>query len=403
MHCVFMKLMSIQWPGFLLLLLTSCVISCKKEDESSEPLYKVDFTFAFDDPSQIVPATIYFTNTSEGATSYYWDFGDFNYSTGSNAVHTYTQPGDYTVTLTAQFPDGGSLSKAVIIKVLTPAAPVAAFTADPDTCNVNVPVSFLNTSAGAISYSWAFGDGQFSSQENPIHSYTQAGVYTVTLTATNAIGQTDTDVKNIWVTTVPFPGLTQISIGQVVGMYQGSNMQLGYGNKIIGTVVSDRSNGNIASNKNMVLWDGSQGILLRFINPHSYDLGERVVINLNTCVLKSYFGNIQLDSIPASNAVQSGTGVAVPAVTTISQIQQNPASFTSGLVTINNVTLSGGNGDFSGTVSVSDGVSSILLYTYPGATFINQLYPVNTVNMTALVQLFNGVPQLNIRNLNDIQ
>ena len=42
--------------------------------------------------------------------------------------------------------------------------------------------------AGATSYSWDFGDGQHSTEADPTHTYGADGVYTVTLTATNACG-----------------------------------------------------------------------------------------------------------------------------------------------------------------------------------------------------------------------
>jgi PKD repeat protein len=49
-------------------------------------------------------------------------------------------------------------------------------------------VVFTNYSQNAESYSWDFGDGENSTEENPTHAYTAAGNYTVILTATNADG-----------------------------------------------------------------------------------------------------------------------------------------------------------------------------------------------------------------------
>jgi len=62
--------------------------------------------------------------------------------------------------------------------------PQAGFTVEID----GLTATFTNTSNLANSYSWDFGDGSMSSQENPIHTYAAAGIYTVVLTATNNAG-----------------------------------------------------------------------------------------------------------------------------------------------------------------------------------------------------------------------
>jgi hypothetical protein len=49
-------------------------------------------------------------------------------------------------------------------------------------------VSFVNGASNASTYFWNFGDGNSSTQANPIHSYAQSGTYTVTLTANNNCG-----------------------------------------------------------------------------------------------------------------------------------------------------------------------------------------------------------------------
>jgi len=48
--------------------------------------------------------SVEFINTSSGATSYLWDFGDGNTATEENPTHTYISPGTYSVTLTASDP-----------------------------------------------------------------------------------------------------------------------------------------------------------------------------------------------------------------------------------------------------------------------------------------------------------
>ena len=58
-------------------------------------------------------------------------------------------------------------------------------------------VSFSSNSSGAVSWNWDFGDGTTSTQEDPAHAYTNEGVYTVTLTITDANGCTYSTSQNI--------------------------------------------------------------------------------------------------------------------------------------------------------------------------------------------------------------
>jgi len=74
--------------------------------------------------------------------------------------------------------------------------PVADFTAIPNV----LLASFTNTSLGASSYAWDFGDGSTSTQPNPVHTYAATGVYTVRLIATNNCGLKDTIEQQIGVT-----------------------------------------------------------------------------------------------------------------------------------------------------------------------------------------------------------
>lgn len=64
----------------------------------------------------------------------------------------------------------------------------ADFSADADIVFVGSEVNFSYESAGALTYSWNFGDGNISTEENPTHIYESAGVYSVTLDITSASG-----------------------------------------------------------------------------------------------------------------------------------------------------------------------------------------------------------------------
>ena len=68
-------------------------------------------------------------------------------------------------------------------------------------CDTEVVFQNLTTYNSTVNYSWNFGDGMFSNDENPTHVYTQPGYYTVTLIATdnNTCNITDTIVKQIYI------------------------------------------------------------------------------------------------------------------------------------------------------------------------------------------------------------
>ncbi|MFO8021134.1 MAG: PKD domain-containing protein [Perlabentimonas sp.] len=63
--------------------------------------------------------------------------------------------------------------------------------------------TFENLSKDAVSYSWDLGDGNTSTEENPVHTYAAEGVYEVTLTGTDAGGDTKEVTKNVTISLNP--------------------------------------------------------------------------------------------------------------------------------------------------------------------------------------------------------
>ncbi len=138
--------------------------------------------------------SITFSNTTTPAPgSVTWDFGDGTSSSDMNPSKTYTIAGTYTVKLVNNF---GGCSDSIIQSITVKAKPIADFAADKTVSCKPFTVSFSNKSTGAIKYKWDFGDGSSSDVENPIHAYTAAGIYSVTLISANENGCTDTLVKN---------------------------------------------------------------------------------------------------------------------------------------------------------------------------------------------------------------
>jgi PKD repeat protein/C1A family cysteine protease len=149
------------------------------------------------------PLNVAFTDTSTGLpTSWYWDFGDRTNSTEQNPVHVYSKVGKYTVTLKVSNAAGSNtLRKTGSITVTVPKPPAAAFTANRITGKTKLTVTFTDTSSGTpASWNWNFGDGtQNSPTRNPVHTYSKAGKYTVSLTVTNANGS-NTATKRGYIT-----------------------------------------------------------------------------------------------------------------------------------------------------------------------------------------------------------
>ena len=152
-------------------------------------------SFSSSNSTGCAPLTVNFTNQSSGAVSYTWDFGNGQSSTVPNPIFTYSNPGIYNVKLTATNQFGCSAFQ-LINSAVTVVSPVAAFTASDTSGCPPLQVSFTNTSVGAASYLWLFGDGSVSTQANPTKNYPNLGSYTVKLIATNPAGCRDTLIMN---------------------------------------------------------------------------------------------------------------------------------------------------------------------------------------------------------------
>ncbi len=169
---------------------------------------QADFTF------QSSGLNVAFLDASTGnPTSWSWDFGDQMSSTAQNPRHTYGSAGTYNVTLTVTN-DAGSSSKTKLVTVSQGAPPVADFSFQVN----SLMVVFADQSTGSpTSWSWDFGDGAKSTQQNPSHTYAQAGTYAVVLKATNAAGS-DSKTKLVTVTATKPP--------TAAFCYQRNNMQV---------------------------------------------------------------------------------------------------------------------------------------------------------------------------------
>jgi PKD repeat protein len=147
--------------------------------------------------SGTAPLNVAFANTSTGATSCSWNFGDGTSASGNctaTTSHTYTNAGNYSVTLNATGSDGTKTKTvANYIVVAAPAANQAP------TGSILSPSANITVAQGSVvnfqgsgtdpdnntplSYSWDFGGGATASTlQNPSVTFATSGTYTVRLT-----------------------------------------------------------------------------------------------------------------------------------------------------------------------------------------------------------------------------
>lgn len=149
------------------------------------------------------PANVTFTNISSGnlPLSYYWNFGDNSTSKAKDTVHSYSNPGNYTVKLviTDTYGCKDSIIKQNNISIDNVKAD---FKPNSDTVCTGSFFSLNNKSTGAKSYFWRFGDGNTTSVPNPSYLYFNPGTYKVTLIVSNGSNCVDSTFRNIVVESV---------------------------------------------------------------------------------------------------------------------------------------------------------------------------------------------------------
>ncbi|MEW6468250.1 MAG: PKD domain-containing protein [Bacteroidota bacterium] len=143
------------------------------------------------------PFMVQFTNSSltgNMVTNYLWDFGDGSFSVAPNPIHTYTQPGVYTVTLTVVTTNGcvDTLTFVSPNMITVHPKPTAFYTADPLVTSIFYPeVTFTDLSQGNTACMLYYGDGNWGNCSGT-YSYQAPGVYDSYQVVLNEFGCSDT-------------------------------------------------------------------------------------------------------------------------------------------------------------------------------------------------------------------
>ncbi|MEM7105431.1 MAG: PKD domain-containing protein [Bacteroidota bacterium] len=157
------------------------------------------------DPGDVrgcVPFMVEFENNSYPINGYttIWDLGDGSTSNAASPIHTYDNPGVYTVSVTITSPTNCVETDTFFNLITVDTLPTANFQFIYDTC-VIAPITFQDQSiagSGTIdTWDWTFGDGNFSNDQSPVYQYQQPGDYNVKLVVTNIFGCTDSITQSI--------------------------------------------------------------------------------------------------------------------------------------------------------------------------------------------------------------
>ena len=158
-------------------------------------------SFSANPLSGSAPLTVSFTSTSTNTTSHDWDFNGDGVLDASGVLvsYTYNDAGTYSVSLTATGPNGQDVVTRSNYVTVSASPPTALFTADPTSGKKDLRVEFSNSSLRYSTSVWDFGDGNTSTENNPVHTYTTSGTYDVSLSVVGD-GGSDTNVLSGYIT-----------------------------------------------------------------------------------------------------------------------------------------------------------------------------------------------------------
>lgn len=169
----------------------------------------VDFSFT----GQCQDTPVGFVNQSTGSiNSYGWNFGDGQSSALINPVNLFAVPGNYTVTLTAFGATGCNNTRTKPITIYSKPQTNFSVALPPFSCS-GTPTQFTDLTpnpfdSNITSWLWNFGEGGTSTLRNPQHTFTNAGGYNVSLTATTNFGCSSVLEKPVTISQSPIANFT---------------------------------------------------------------------------------------------------------------------------------------------------------------------------------------------------
>ena len=156
------------------------------------------------------------TDPDGTVVSWAWQFGDGGTANEKSPQHTYGAGGTYDVVLMVT-DDGGATDDVTRQVSVTPQnqGPTASFTVECDLLSCTFTDESTDSDGTVVEWSWNFGDGATSEQQNPQHSYASGSTYSVTLTVRDNDGATGQAVQQVTPNEKPAADFSFLCTGRV--------------------------------------------------------------------------------------------------------------------------------------------------------------------------------------------
>jgi len=159
--------------------------------------------------------SVQFTALTDPLNTVWWDLGDGETESGITVGHSYEVAYDYQVTLHVEAPNTCSVSAND--EMIVHALPEASFDLEISEGCSPMEMCLENTSLGAVTYSWNFGNGQVSESSNPCITYlNETGApqtFAIILEAVNEQQCADQASSEIIIYPIPDPSFELSTVG----------------------------------------------------------------------------------------------------------------------------------------------------------------------------------------------
>ncbi|GAB3333320.1 hypothetical protein GCM10027429_13770 [Marivirga atlantica] len=252
-----------------------------------------------------VPLEVEFSLLNEEATSVLWDFGNGTTAEGQNANITYENSGAYQASVSYMNRFGCEVNYELADQIN--ALPIGINLGDVDTIqSCTFTEVYFSGDMGYDFWEWDFGDGNTSTEKNPVHEYAEAGVYHVSLSTNNRYG-CKTTIENyniIELPEIPIETNIEVSEGEACGYFSATlDATVGEGQQVswqfdgATLAMGESAELSFLSNSNV-------SIVVRVTDPSGCSRSKSVTV-------KNPWEDCTNDDIqPGSDEIDENTGIA---------------------------------------------------------------------------------------------